>query len=98
MGVVGHPYFVQEGGSATPMWPKATLTSFFLLFFFLKKKRQPHIAILVVSRVTGVKISQFWTEKWTEVLYLSFFILHVLLMKISKTEEIKNKSSKPHGV
>jgi len=70
----------------------------FFLFFIFKKKRQPHIAILVVSRVTGVKIRKIWTEKWTEVLYLSFFILHVLLMKISKTEEIKNKSRKPHRV
>jgi hypothetical protein len=51
---------------------------------------EPHVAILMVSCVTDVKISQFWTKKWTEVPSPSFSIAQVLPMKKMKNSMCKN--------
>jgi hypothetical protein len=45
----------------------------------------------MVPRVADVEIHQFWTEKLTDVLFLSFSIAQIPLMIKMKPERIKNK-------
>jgi hypothetical protein len=85
------------GWPATPMWPKGVaqlILHFFFLFFYLLKKNlkikiiyiwQLRVAILMVLCVANVKIRQFWMEKLTDVLFLSFSTTQVSPMKKMKT-------------
>jgi hypothetical protein len=86
-GVAGHPHVAQRGGSANPKF-------FFFFFFYLLKKNlkikiiyiwQLRVAILMVLCVANVKIRQFWMEKLTDVLFLSFSTTQISPMKKMKT-------------
>lgn len=45
----------------------------------------------MVSRVADVEIRQFWTKKWTDVLFPSFPITQILSMKKINTKDAKNE-------
>jgi hypothetical protein len=45
----------------------------------------------MVPRVADLEIHQFWTEKLTDVSFLSFPTTHVSPMKKIKTDEKKNR-------
>jgi hypothetical protein len=51
----------------------------------------------MVPRVVDVEIRQFWTKKWTDVLFPSFLITQILPMKKKKTQGAKNEVSKSQG-